>query len=859
MTTGDMASLEQASGSDRLRGWVRILLVVVYALVASSLAIALLINRNEAVREGQRRAETLAFILGDHLTRTISAIDTTLNQLAFVGSRVSGPGAESAGWEPVLAAAKSGVSGIAVLAVLDQAGVIRHATLPQLIGQSRAGHSLFQKLSTDPMAGLVAEQPMRGSISGQPLIPFGRRLLDADGKFAGIVVATFEPERLRQFYRTIDIGVGGFISVLHPDQSVLFREPSLDDATGTAQDSPLLALQKNGSPSGFLRAPVTRDGPVYFTAYRLLADPPLMIAVSLAGSDVLAGWWAGAITSGVIVAAFGILLLIAWRMIVREIRARSAVEQRLQVQASELTSTLERHERSEETLRATQAQFKSIMAQAPMMVSVRDLAGRFTFINRAYLEFAGLEEAAVLGHTIAELRSQDYAESVPVQDADVIEQRRATQWEMEIPRPAGAKRALITKFPIYDHAGSVVAVGSILFDVTEQRRAEAQIAQAQRIESLGQLTGGIAHDFNNLLTSILLNADVLASLLDDKLRPLAESMRLAAERGADLTRRLLAFGRRQMLEPRPTDIRELLASMEPLMHRTLGEHIEIKTVHAGGLWHATIDPGQLENAVLNLAVNARDAMPNGGRLTIETTNAELEAAQMSAFPEAKPGHYVTIAVTDTGCGMTPEVAARAFEPFFTTKDVGKGTGLGLSMVYGFVKQSGGHVRITSEVGVGTVVRLYLPRSAQLAAAAGAPPAAARDLPRGSETILFVEDDPMVREHTGKQIVGLGYALITAENAIEALKLANDGYAPDLLFTDVVMPGGMNGRELALKLRERWPRLRVLYTSGYAHGQLTIDGESVPSKYVLGKPYRRADLASKLREVLDEPGEERRRA
>jgi len=264
--------------------------------------------------------------------------------------------------------------------------------------------------------------------------------------------------------------------------------------------------------------------------------------------------------------------------------------------------------------------------------------------------------------------------------------------------------------------------------------------------------------------------------------------------------------------------------------------------------------------VLNLAVNARDAMPSGGRITIETTNVELDAEQMIAFPEGRPGQYVMVAVSDTGCGMTPEVVARAFEPFFTTKDVGKGTGLGLSMVYGFVKQSGGQIRITSDVGVGTVVRVYLPRSAEVTAAAGAAPTAARDLPRGCETILFVEDDPMVREHTGKQIVGLGYAVITAENAIEAMQLADDGYVPDLLFTDVVMPGGMNGRQLALKLRARWPQLRVLYTSGYAHGQLTIDGESVPSKYVLSKPYRRADLAAKLREVLDEPvAEERQRA
>jgi signal transduction histidine kinase/ActR/RegA family two-component response regulator len=423
---------------------------------------------------------------------------------------------------------------------------------------------------------------------------------------------------------------------------------------------------------------------------------------------------------------------------------------------------------------------------------------------------------------------------------------------MVVPKPHGPRNTFNVKFPVYDREGAVVSVGTILVDITEQKRIETQVIQAQRIEALGQLTGGIAHDFNNLLTSITLNADVLATVLDDQLRPLAEAVRMAAERGADLTRRLLAFGRRQMLEPRPTDIRALLAGMEALMHRTLGAHIMIKTEHTGDLWFATVDPHQLEHAVLNLAVNARDAMANGGGvLTLETANVELDADQATVFPEGKPGQYVMIAVSDTGCGMPPEVVARAFEPFFTTKDVGKGTGLGLSMVYGFVKQSGGHARIQSQVGRGTVVRLYLPRSMVAAAVADTAPAAPKELPTGKETILFVEDDPMVRQHTGRQIVGLGYDVVVAQDAADALAKVENGCVPDLLFTDVVMPGGVNGRQLALKLRERWPRLRVLYTSGYAHGRLTIDGESVPAKYVLGKPYRRADLAVKLREVLDE--------
>jgi CheY-like chemotaxis protein len=340
---------------------------------------------------------------------------------------------------------------------------------------------------------------------------------------------------------------------------------------------------------------------------------------------------------------------------------------------------------------------------------------------------------------------------------------------------------------------------------------------------------------------------------DERLRPLAEATRSAAERGAELTKRLLAFGRRQTLEPRPTDVNALVTGMEHLMRRTLGEHVALK-IHAGAtLWPARVDPGQLEAAVLNLAVNARDAMPQGGSITIETANVELDESYAVANADVTAGEYVMIAVSDTGSGMAPDIVARAFEPFFTTKDVGKGTGLGLSMVYGFVKQSGGHARIYSEPGVGTVVRLYLPRSDVPAQAAGVRPKTASDLPTGGETILLVEDDPMVRGHTETQLIALGYRVISAENAHDAIDRVSNGTMPDLLFTDIVMPGSMNGRQLAERLRERWPTLKVLYTSGFSHGMLDEPlGGTVAAKHLLGKPFRRRDLAAKVREVLDEP-------
>jgi PAS domain S-box-containing protein len=822
-----------ASSSDRLRARVGFLFVGVFLVLALLLGGALWLGRDATIRAAQGRAENLALILANHLERTIAAIDTTLAQLALHSARVGGGAkAPSDAWDAVLASALSGLAGVGSLSVIDENAVITHSTIPSLVGQSRAGQLLVRQLLAVEPGALAADTPFRGRVNGQWLIPLGRRLPSADGKFAGAVIATLEPMRLAEFYRAVDVGSGGMIWVLHPAGFVLFREPILPAAgSDPVRDNPLLAQLKTTASSGFLRAQFDVGGTDHLNAYRVISNPPLALAVSLSETELLATWWARTAVASAILAGFGIVLIVAWRMLTREIRARA---------------------KADAALRANQAQFQSIMDHAPMLVSLRDLDGRFTFINRAYVEFARQSEESILGHTVAELRSREYSDSIAVQDREVIEQRRAIQWEMSVPKPNGARSVLVVKFPLFDAAGKVTSVGSILADITEQKRAEEQVAQSQRIEAIGQLSGGIAHDFNNLLTSILLNADVLASVLDEKLRPLAEAVRSAAERGADLTRRLLAFGRRQMLEPRPTDVKDLLAGMEPLMRRTLGEHIEIRSRHAADLWSATVDPGQLENAVLNLAVNARDAMPNGGQLTIDTANVEIDAVPETADADIKPGKYVMIAAADTGTGMTPEVVERAFEPFFTTKDVGKGTGLGLSMVYGFVKQSGGHARIVSEVGKGTVVRLYLPRSDIAGTTATLAPAANTELPRGKETILFVEDDPMVRQHTGRQIVRLGYDVIAAENAVEALALVDNGCEPDLLFTDVVMPGGMNGRQLALRLRERWPRLRVLYTSGYAHGALTIDGESVPTKYVLGKPYRRRDLAAKLREVLDEP-------
>jgi len=409
-------------------------------------------------------------------------------------------------------------------------------------------------------------------------------------------------------------------------------------------------------------------------------------------------------------------------------------------------------------------------------------------------------------------------------------------------------------FAIRDDRGRVIRMIGSMLDVTEQREMDERLRQSQKLEAVGQLTGSVAHDFNNLLTVIMGNSELLTRRLegDSGLRALAEMTGTAAQRGAELTHRLLAFARRQPLEPKLVDVGKLVSGMDGLLRRTLSEDIDIEIVRGGGLWIVEVDPGQLELALLNLAINARDAMPGGGQLTVETANVWLNDAYVEENPGASPGQHVLVSVSDTGAGMPREVMDQAFEPFFTTKDVGKGSGLGLSMVYGFVKQSGGHIKIYSEMAEGTSVKLYFPRSfAEDAEIAGAVqeirPAG------GSERILVVEDDELVREHVISQLKGLGYRVTSAGNGPEALEVLKQLEDIDLLFTDIIMPAGIDGGELANQARKLRPGLRVLFTSGYTENAIVHSGRLDRGVQLLSKPYRLRELASKVRSVLDSPG------
>jgi signal transduction histidine kinase/DNA-binding response OmpR family regulator len=393
--------------------------------------------------------------------------------------------------------------------------------------------------------------------------------------------------------------------------------------------------------------------------------------------------------------------------------------------------------------------------------------------------------------------------------------------------------------------------GSLLAcrDVTETRQGENRLRQAQKMETIGQLTGGVAHDFNNLLQIIMANIDlVMRRITDEEQRKRLQSALVGAERGSKLTRQLLAFARRQPLRPEPVNLSRVVRDLTDLLRRTLGESIEIEETGAAGLWSALADRGQVENAILNLAINARDAMPQGGRLTIELGNAFLDNEYARNHEDVKPGQYVMIAVSDTGIGMSKEVMERAFDPFFSTKPEGRGTGLGLSMVYGFLKQSGGHAKIYSEPGHGTTIRLYLPRSLQgepLPYTGGESVAAGQ-----GEMILVVEDDDDVRSAVVSMIRDLGYNTIEASNGQETLEILKQDTPIHLMFSDVVMPGELHGRRLGQEAQAIRPGLDIIFTSGYTENSIIHNGRLDDGVQLLSKPYRKEDLARKFREVLD---------
>jgi PAS domain S-box-containing protein len=519
---------------------------------------------------------------------------------------------------------------------------------------------------------------------------------------------------------------------------------------------------------------------------------------------------------------------------------------------------LTERERAERALRESAARLHAVVDTAVDGVILIDARGHVMMFNPACEKLFKYRADEVIGQNVKMLMPTSYRS-----EHDTYVRNFLQTGERKI---IGIGREVVgeckdgSTFPMDLSVGEARQDGESIFvgiihDLTSRKRTEEQLVQAQKMETVGQLSGGIAHDFNNLLTVIVGNSEFLGEQLKARrdLQLLADDIGRAGERGAELTQRLLAFSRRQTLRPVETDCNKLVDSMHKLLRRTLREDIEIKTDFDPELRPAFADPAQLESAILNLALNAQDAMSGGGRLSITTANAALDAQYHTVHPEVRPGQYVLVAITDNGEGMQKTVLDRVFEPFFTTKEVGKGSGLGLSMVYGFVKQSNGHVSIYSEPGLGTTVRIYLPALSERTEEVRIEPCADQDIPPGGrETVLVVEDDPFVRSYAIMSLESLGFRVTAAVDGNEALqKLGTDTHI-DILFTDVVMPGGVNGWELADRARKARPNLRVLLTSGYALETLAVHTQLRDGLVILTKPYRKAELARRLRDVLNHP-------
>ena len=548
---------------------------------------------------------------------------------------------------------------------------------------------------------------------------------------------------------------------------------------------------------------------------------------------------------------------------VNEIAARRKAEQALQ----ELNATLEQRiaERVRELAASTSRLEDSERRFRLLVESVTDYAifmldpvGTIINWNAGAERIKGYSREEILGQHFSRFYTEeDRQNGVPQRAIDTA--ARAGKFETEgwrVRKDGTTFWAGIVINAIRDSGGAMLGFAKITRDLTERRAAEERLRQSQKMEGIGQLTGGVAHDFNNLLTIIIGNLEALQRHAREdgpdaaRLARSADNAMRGARRAESLTQRLLAFSRQQPLEPKSVDVGRLVSGMSDLLRRTIGEQIAVETVLAGGLWRAHADPNQLEIAIVNLAVNARDAMPNGGKLTIETSNVHLDERYAAAQVEVLPGQYVMLAVTDNGMGMPTDVKAKAFDPFFTTKDVGHGTGLGLSQVYGFVKQSRGHIKLYSEVGEGTTVKLYLPRhhaEAESEDHQAIPPVAKGRL---TETVLVVEDDEDVRAYSTESLRELGYSVLEAANARAALQVLDNHSEVDVLFTDIGLPGGINGRQLSEEARRRRPSLKVLFTTGYARNAIVHDGRLDPGVELLTKPFTQAALAEKLRDIID---------
>ncbi|MGE0453208.1 MAG: PAS domain S-box protein [Vicinamibacteria bacterium] len=726
-----------------------------------------------------------------------------------------------------------------------------------------------------------------GRVVGRPTINFGYPIVDDRGGVHGVVFAALDLARLHEFEKSVvaRLPVGATLTKIDANGKVLARQPDPGGSVGRGAFEAATLGRVLAAPSGVFLERVPGGEPHLYAFSRVSPARTggrlhvvLVLPASAAFAEIhralLRDLLALALAAGfalVLTRAFSERLILkparrlvaaTSRLAAGEFAARSGLPHargeigELARAFDEMAASLERREAesrgAQETLRASEERYRGLFENANDIVYTHDPSGRVTSFNRAGEAITGYTRDEVLGTDILQLVAPEQRSLAgQMIESKLAGAEAATTYELEIVTRDGRRVPLEVSSRLVLADGRPVGVQGMARDVSERKRLEAQLAQAQKMEGIGRLAAGIAHDFNNLLGVIVGYCDLMEhDVLPERARKRLGQVKDAGVRAASLTRQLLAFSRRQVLEPRVLDLNAVVADAAKLIERLIGEDIALRTRLAEDLGRVRADPGQMQQVIMNLAVNARDAMANGGSLSIETANADLDEEYAAAHAGMLAGSYVMLALSDTGAGMDAATQARIFEPFFTTKELGKGTGLGLATVYGVVKQSGGYIWVYSEPGRGTTFKVYLPR---VDAAAEIPEAqrAQTSAPGGSETILVVEDDSSLRELARECLERDGYAVLDAPSAFAALELARLHPARiHLLLTDVVLPG-MNGRALADQLAKLFPDVRVLYVSGYTHDAIARHGVLEAGIHFLSKPYAHETLARKVREVLDE--------
>jgi PAS domain S-box-containing protein len=730
--------------------------------------------------------------------------------------------------ESALARITAGVPEVKGASLVDPQGnvavVMSRRSTAAVAGASVRDRDYFERAQTT--AGLIFDGPFKGRVSGELSDIVVQRLSSPDGSFRGLAVLIVDPNEIAGYWRSL-VEPGDAVNLVGDDGAILARWP--EPITDQRQRVSALALRmRQSAERGQFEQPKSVfDGVARRVAFRKLSPFPLSVSYAIDRENLLNEWYPMTLAF----LGFAGLAAVALFVIARTV-VRSAV-----------------------ALRESEARYRALYDKTPVPLHACDIDGNIIAVSDRWLDLMGYTREEVIGRPVADFRTPEQA--VAFRNGGwkkSVEAGGVRDVERKYRRKSGELLdVMISSRAEYDSAGRFRRMAVVVIDVTEKKRIESTLYQVQKMEAVGQLTGGVAHDFNNLLTVIGGNLDMLRLRLksgDSDLLRLVDGALRGAKRASTLTQRLLAFSRRQPLDPKPINPNRLVSGMSEMLGRTLGETIAIETVLGGGAWWVEVDENQLENTLLNLAVNARDAMPNGGKLTIETANTYLDESYALANEDVISGQYVMIAVSDTGTGMSGEVIAKAFEPFFTTKTTGHGTGLGLSQVYGFIKQSGGHVKIYSEVGHGTTIKLYLPRlaSVDIPDLAAEPPRAAAAL--SGKTILVVEDDDDVRAFAADILTELGHRVLAAADGAAALRLVEDNPDIDLLFTDVGLPPPHNGRTLSEAILKLRPGLRVLFTTGYARNAIVHHGRLDAGVDLIVKPYTQADLAAKITGVLE---------